>query len=779
MTTVLVTVAAALAVWSSAHAQPPEGAVAGWPRQVGTTGFDLWDSVATSSTGDVYVVGATTGAFPGFTNAGASDLVVARFDRTGRLVWLRQFGTGSTDTAYGIAVSGTTVAVAGTTSGAFAGSANQGSQDAVVVRFDTAGNQVWLRQFGTDATDYVSGIAVSGTSVYVAGSTYGAFPGWTNQGAEDAFVARFDGNGARTWVTMTGGADTDAHSGIAAAGTAVYVIGDSGGAAAVSRFTSAGARVWTKLVDAPETALAAGVAVVGSALYATGYLGEQDGFVARFDTAGRQAWLRRLDEVEVMWAVAASSSGVVSATLASAASGGASLVTRFDTTGNPGWTRRFDRQTEGTFVGVTLRSGDANGGGVVAVGSTLGAAWGQAAAGATDALITTMPTSGGSTPTTTTGWPRQLGTGGDDEVLASATSASGEVYLAGRTHGAFPGAVNQGGYDAFLARLGADGRLLWVRQWGTSGDDTAAAVAVAGTAVYVAGTRPGLARLDGFVARYTTAGARTWLSEAPDSELTAIAVAGSRVVAGGTSTGFGGRQAVIHTFTSSGGSSCIGVPYSTGISEVAGIAATSTAAFIAGRTDGSFTGTSNAGGLDGFISRFDLDCNVAWTRQFGTAGYDDVAAVAVAGTALIAAGATNGAFPGNPNLGFSDGFVTRFDLTGTQTWLRQFGTAGYDDVNALNASATRIHLAGSTGGAFPGYANIGDNDGFVTRYDTDGTRVWTRQFGTAGNDWITSLTTRANDTTGGAVVATGWTTGTVWGQTSAGGIDALAAPGLS
>src|SRR5262249_29976009 len=56
--------------------------------------------------------------------------------------------------------------------------------------YDAAGTELWTRQFGTAANDGAPGIAVGASGVYVAGVTFGTFPGQTSAGGSDAFVAK-------------------------------------------------------------------------------------------------------------------------------------------------------------------------------------------------------------------------------------------------------------------------------------------------------------------------------------------------------------------------------------------------------------------------------------------------------------------------------------------------------------------------------------------------------------------------------------------------------------
>jgi Beta-propeller repeat len=67
-------------------------------------------SITVDSSGNIYIAGFTFGAFPGFTNAGFSDIVVFKYNTANTRIWVRQFGQGTFGTTeydygYGIAVS--------------------------------------------------------------------------------------------------------------------------------------------------------------------------------------------------------------------------------------------------------------------------------------------------------------------------------------------------------------------------------------------------------------------------------------------------------------------------------------------------------------------------------------------------------------------------------------------------------------------------------------------------------------------------------------------------
>ena len=98
------------------------------------------------------------------------------------------------------------------------------------------------------------------------------------------------------------------------------------------------------------------------------------------------------------------------------------------------------------------------------------------------------------------------------------------------------------------------------------------------------------------------------------------------------------------------------------------------------------------------------------------------------------------------------------------------GTSGEDQAYALTTGNDgAIYVSGSTYGNLDGQTNSGDYDAFVTKYNPNGTKVWTKLLGTSDNDQASALTT-GND---GAIYVSGSTYGNLDGQTNSGGRDAF------
>ena len=73
-----------------------------WALQFGTRDFDDAEKVVTDSSGNIYVAGTTFGPL-GF-QVGSFDIFLAKFNKDGKALWVRQFGTKNTDRFAGLAI---------------------------------------------------------------------------------------------------------------------------------------------------------------------------------------------------------------------------------------------------------------------------------------------------------------------------------------------------------------------------------------------------------------------------------------------------------------------------------------------------------------------------------------------------------------------------------------------------------------------------------------------------------------------------------------------------
>src|SRR3989441_1115378 len=212
------------------------------PRQFGSSSYDLAWGMALDASG-AYVAGRTGGA-SGYEPDPSDDAFVRKYDASGNLLWADQFGSSAADWANWIAVDASGAYVAGVTfGGTLPGQTSAGSDDGFVRKYDASGNVVWTRQFGTSADDQAYAIAVDASGAYVAGYAAGALPEQASTGGFDAFVRKYDVNGNEVW-TRQFGTQANANLGVLPGSVpwAIYAAVAAGAAA----LGSAGGLLWRR-----------------------------------------------------------------------------------------------------------------------------------------------------------------------------------------------------------------------------------------------------------------------------------------------------------------------------------------------------------------------------------------------------------------------------------------------------------------------------------------------------------------------------------------------------
>ena len=106
-----------------------------------------------------------------------------------------------------------------------------GNGDAFVRKYNSDGAVAWTRQFGTADFDVASSVRVGGDGrVVVGGTTNAALPGHTALGGADGFVWTSDADGVVDWTRQLGSAATDNVASLALDGDGdVFVAGNTNG----------------------------------------------------------------------------------------------------------------------------------------------------------------------------------------------------------------------------------------------------------------------------------------------------------------------------------------------------------------------------------------------------------------------------------------------------------------------------------------------------------------------------------------------------------------------
>lgn len=243
-----------------------------WADQFGTTGYDSAYGVAVDTSGNWYIAGTTTGAFSTYTNAGSTDGFIRKYDSTGVAQWTVQFGTSGADVIADIQFYQGNLYLAGSTDGQFAGQTQVGGTDAFVAQYDLDGVEQWVEQFGTTSTDEATSVSADEFGVYVGGLVAGSLPGQTSAGSTDAFVAKYNTAGVLQWASQSGTSGAEAVASISADTYGVYLAGSTDGAFTgfssagstdvfVQKYTHAGTPVWVYQTGSPGSDEATGIGV--------------------------------------------------------------------------------------------------------------------------------------------------------------------------------------------------------------------------------------------------------------------------------------------------------------------------------------------------------------------------------------------------------------------------------------------------------------------------------------------------------------------------------------
>ena len=337
------------------------------------------------------------------------------------------------------------------------------------------------------------------------------------------------------------------------------------------------------------------------------------------------------------------------------------------------------------------------------------------------------------------------------------------------------GQTSVGGFgDAFILKVSPQDEVLWISQFGTTADEAAEGVALDETGAYVAGSTNGafegfanLGSSDAYVRKYGVDGLLIWTQQFGSSDIDqayAISVHGSRVyVAGQTVSGFNPSYAFVRAFDVDGGALWFS-PFAPGYVVPLGIAADESGEYVVGYQ------ITGPGVVEGFIAKLDPTGALLWTDSLPAADQTSASDVAVHASGVFVVGRTNGALPGSTNLGNYDAFLAEYSATGEQLWIRQFGSAEFDEARGLAADETGIYVGGTTCRLNPpaaeGLARNPTCDVFVSEFTVQGGDVSTVQFGTGQDDLARDLSL---DWTG--VYVTGLTNGVFPGEGSSRGGD--------
>ena len=365
------------------------------------------------------------------------------------------------------------------------------------------------------------------------------------------------------------------------------------------------------------------------------------------------------------------------------------FVVKYNSSGTKQWTKQLGSSGRDSANGITIDSS----GNVYVTGVTFGGLDWNTSAGANDLFVVKYNSSG------TKEWTEQLGSASSDYANGVATDSSGNVYVAGVTYGGLDG-NSKGNSDLFVVKYNSSGTKEWTKQYGTDRYDEARGVATdsSGNVYVVGGTKGNLngisnsGRTDAFVIKFNSSGTKQWTKKLGTWQ---------NDLANGVATDSSGNF------------------------------------YVTGFTYQHLDGNTSAGKADLFVVKYNSSGTKQWTKQLGTSKHDRARGVATDSSGNVyVTGDTYGGLDGNTNAGYNDLFVVKYNSSGTKQWTKQMGTSSTDLANGIATdSSGNIYVTGGTYGGLDGNTNAGNSDLFVVKYNSSGTKQWTKQMGSSSRDY--------------------------------------------
>ncbi len=339
-------------------------------------------------------------------------------------------------------------------------------------------------------------------------------------------------------------------------------------------------------------------------------------------------------------------------------------------------------------------------------------------------------------------WATYYGGPSDDIGYGIATDLTGNIFITGSTlsssgiasSGAFQTTFGGGsGNDIFVIKVNSSGVRQWSTYYGNSGDDygrgividssgnilisgyTDSNTGIATTGAYQT-TMAGGGSGDAFIAKFNTSGARIW------------------------GTYYGGNAIEYNYSIATDKNSNI---YITG--------ETSSSSGIS--TSGSFQSSiGSLSAMDAFIAKFNSSGTIQWATYYGGNNYDGGLGVATdtAGNVFISGGtgsltgiASSGAFQ-TTNSGNGDGFVVKFNSSGSRQWGTYYGGSNNDgfgkivtDISGnLWITGTTLSSSGiaTTASFQPLIGDTVSGDAMLIKLNSSGSRIYATYYGGTNSD---------------------------------------------
>lgn len=407
-----------------------------WTKFLGATGSVLTasQSTATDRSGNVYVVGTTTGSLAGQTKISPgtyNDIFIAKFDSNGNLLWVRQTGSPIIASTYAEVAhfdKWGDMYIVGSSGGPFNDYTGTGA-GSLLLKVHPSGIVLWTKIFPTGSETLGSGVTTdSDGNVYITGNTEEQIiNGETALGGRNTFIFKYSRNGDFIWTRLidNGGASSygqqmqyDPHS------KNILIAGQVGGSGTFLGNPLPGGTMNSYLLSINTNAIIQWVR----------FLGVSGGI-----TSAKTLSVDKKGSVYI--------TGDVNTDIDGQSKSGSivQFLTRYNVLGEKIWTRLLGGGGSSNTFSYGIYADNASH--IYTVGSSNGNLPGVSLIGIQDSYLSKYDANGNLI------WIRNSGSSGSTVYGRGISSDKfGTLYVSGSTDGSFDGQTKQGTNDAFIMK---------------------------------------------------------------------------------------------------------------------------------------------------------------------------------------------------------------------------------------------------------------------------------------------------------------------------------------
>lgn len=375
---------------------------------------------------------------------------------------------------------------------------------------------------------------------------------------------------------------------------------------------------------------------------------------------------------------------------------------------------------------------------------------------------------------TSSEWNALLGSPSLDTASNVVITPDGEyIYVIGNARGDILSYANMGENDLIIAKYKANGEMVWISALRSTGNDGGYNIALSpdNRYIYIAGISTGniddqtnQGGNDILIVKYDSRGVKVWtkLIGSPSTDIsTGIAVSPDNqyiyIVGYTDGSVFGephGKDVLIAKLTVEGTLQWGQLLTSNSNYDDEGykivVSNDGNALYITGITFGNIDPDySTSGAPDIFVAKYTTEGTLSWVKQLGTPGFEYASDLTLSpdGNYIYVIGDTQGNLDNQANNGSFDAFIIKYDSLGTKIWTKLFGTPTLDYANAIEVGKTTgyLYISGATRGNLNGLTNNGDYDIFITKHTPEGTILKTILIGSPTTDNSFSITIPSNE----------------------------------